>query len=131
MRHPVFPDDYPRLPNMRAPAHSRVRSPILPGIPSLLPQIDPESTANSRGQNVRSAPWGLPLLPPETRPSPPGDFASGRALHPPAYPLQPTRHSIRGSGDRCREHTDIAVSYTHLRAHETVLDLVCRLLLEK
>ena len=27
--------------------------------------------------------------------------------------------------------TVIAVSYTHLRAHETVLDLVCRLLLEK
>ena len=27
--------------------------------------------------------------------------------------------------------TDDAVSYTHLRAHETVLDLVCRLLLEK
>src|SRR5665811_2560789 len=28
-------------------------------------------------------------------------------------------------------HSDLAVSYTHLRAHETVLDLVCRLLLEK
>ena len=27
--------------------------------------------------------------------------------------------------------TSITVSYTHLRAHETVLDLVCRLLLEK
>ena len=27
--------------------------------------------------------------------------------------------------------TFVAVSYTHLRAHETVLDLVCRLLLEK
>ena len=27
--------------------------------------------------------------------------------------------------------TYMAVSYTHLRAHETVLDLVCRLLLEK
>ena len=27
--------------------------------------------------------------------------------------------------------TYAAVSYTHLRAHETVLDLVCRLLLEK
>ena len=27
--------------------------------------------------------------------------------------------------------TSISVSYTHLRAHETVLDLVCRLLLEK
>ena len=26
---------------------------------------------------------------------------------------------------------ETAVSYTHLRAHETVLDLVCRLLLEK
>ena len=28
-------------------------------------------------------------------------------------------------------HGIISVSYTHLRAHETVLDLVCRLLLEK
>ena len=27
--------------------------------------------------------------------------------------------------------SELAVSYTHLRAHETVLDLVCRLLLEK
>ena len=26
---------------------------------------------------------------------------------------------------------EVPVSYTHLRAHETVLDLVCRLLLEK
>mgnify|MGYP003381551013 CR=1 FL=1 len=40
----------------------------------------------------------------------------------------------RGAG----RHPDVvqrdgadAVSYTHLRAHETVLDLVCRLLLEK
>ena len=29
------------------------------------------------------------------------------------------------------EGTLDTVSYTHLRAHETVLDLVCRLLLEK
>ena len=32
------------------------------------------------------------------------------------------------------ERTEVGitpVSYTHLRAHETVLDLVCRLLLEK
>mgnify|MGYP003378741846 CR=1 FL=1 len=29
------------------------------------------------------------------------------------------------------DNTSNAVSYTHLRAHETVLDLVCRLLLEK
>ena len=35
---------------------------------------------------------------------------------------------------RRRHHRDArrgAVSYTHLRAHETVLDIVCRLLLEK
>ena len=45
---------------------------------------------------------------------------------------------IRDAGDpvevarRYNEQgADEAVSYTHLRAHETVLDLVCRLLLEK
>ena len=36
----------------------------------------------------------------------------------------PARQQIRGK-------VLGAVSYTHLRAHETVLDLVCRLLLEK
>ena len=30
-----------------------------------------------------------------------------------------------------QRHNPATVSYTHLRAHETVLDLVCRLLLEK
>ena len=29
------------------------------------------------------------------------------------------------------ENGIVPVSYTHLRAHETVLDIVCRLLLEK
>eukprot|EP00657_Telonema_sp_P-1_P008173 TRINITY_DN28891_c0_g1_i1.p1 TRINITY_DN28891_c0_g1~~TRINITY_DN28891_c0_g1_i1.p1 ORF type:complete len:158 (-),score=50.54 TRINITY_DN28891_c0_g1_i1:82-555(-) len=33
--------------------------------------------------------------------------------------------------EKGRGHPFEAVSYTHLRAHETVLDLVCRLLLEK
>ena len=35
--------------------------------------------------------------------------------------------------EQLREHMEgfTPVSYTHLRAHETVLDLVCRLLLEK
>ena len=32
---------------------------------------------------------------------------------------------------RLPSNRTVAVSYTHLRAHETVLDLVCRLLLEK
>ena len=41
---------------------------------------------------------------------------------------------LDATGDDVREGLDAwyaAVSYTHLRAHETVLDLVCRLLLEK
>ena len=37
----------------------------------------------------------------------------------------------KGKPRRCQEHGRESVSYTHLRAHETVLDLVCRLLLEK
>src|SRR5678816_2734799 len=37
----------------------------------------------------------------------------------------------RGSTANTRFVTDIAVSYTHLRAHETPEHLVCRLLLEK
>ena len=36
-----------------------------------------------------------------------------------------------GRGEADDVGVEIPVSYTHLRAHETVLDLVCRLLLEK
>ena len=32
---------------------------------------------------------------------------------------------------RTVQQSEQPVSYTHLRAHETVLDIVCRLLLEK
>ena len=35
------------------------------------------------------------------------------------------------SSDGATKRETVPVSYTHLRAHETVLDLVCRLLLEK
>ena len=48
-----------------------------------------------------------------------------------------SRRGSRGAGDRHRvtrqrgSRGHGAVSYTHLRAHETVLDLVCRLLHEK
>ena len=48
------------------------------------------------------------------------------------YPLSDSAHSVV---DILRQalmaHGVEPVSYTHLRAHETVLDLVCRLLLEK
>ena len=40
------------------------------------------------------------------------------------------RHPVLPGLLRPRRHQE-PVSYTHLRAHETVLDLVCRLLLEK
>src|SRR5664280_3505672 len=39
--------------------------------------------------------------------------------------------SDRAARRRARPDWSGSVSYTHLRAHETVLDLVCRLLLEK
>ena len=45
-----------------------------------------------------------------------------------------TETQEHGAGKRHHEGDlpeDRAVSYTHLRAHETVLDLVCRLLLDK
>ena len=54
--------------------------------------------------------------------------------------LQPERHADErdlhansfGDLERLGDiDADDPVSYTHLRAHETVLDLVCRLLLEK
>ena len=40
---------------------------------------------------------------------------------------------LHNAGDSAAGERQIQgpVSYTHLRAHETVLDLVCRLLLEK
>ena len=39
------------------------------------------------------------------------------------------RHRMAAEADQ--QAGGAPVSYTHLRAHETVLDLVCRLLLEK
>ena len=43
---------------------------------------------------------------------------------------RPTARSNASTGP-CWRNGPTPVSYTHLRAHETVLDLVCRLLLEK
>ena len=44
---------------------------------------------------------------------------------------QAAQLAITDAGLKRSEIDGIPVSYTHLRAHETVLDLVCRLLLEK
>ena len=56
---------------------------------------------------------------------------------PARVPEQPgdQARELQGAGKQIGDGLDVAyllsVSYTHLRAHETVLDLVCRLLLEK
>src|SRR5664280_3242692 len=54
--------------------------------------------------------------------TPGGALTAGGRCHPPATLGRPGGLNRRGVR---------SVSYTHLRAHETVLDLVCRLLLEK
>ena len=57
----------------------------------------------------------------------PTDTADDVAAHP--------EDTKAGATDEAKDSDDggngAPVSYTHLRAHETVLDLVCRLLLEK
>ena len=65
----------------------------------------------------RNAAWTFPVVGYTARPAQQG------AGH---HYLRSFEAAIRRGQDVTR-----AVSYTHLRAHETVLDLVCRLLLEK
>src|SRR5450756_797416 len=48
-----------------------------------------------------------------------------------SFNLRDVNFSAVKRGYSCRVITSIPVSYTHLRAHETRHDLVCRLLLEK
>ena len=60
------------------------------------------------------------------RDSPGGGLDAGEA------PIEALHREVAEETDQQIEVTGVmAVSYTHLRAHETVLDLVCRLLLEK
>ena len=59
-----------------------------------------------------------------------------RQVEHPKYKIVASYRSIeiRDYGAMIVAEVEVAgepVSYTHLRAHETVLDLVCRLLLEK
>ena len=60
---------------------------------------------------------------------------SGEAIMPASAPKTPLNIAVLTVSDTRNETSDTSgqypVSYTHLRAHETVLDLVCRLLLEK
>ena len=47
------------------------------------------------------------------------------------HTLAPREHVGADGVDVDQAISRVSVSYTHLRAHETVLDLVCRLLLDK
>ena len=47
------------------------------------------------------------------------------------YGMTRKKGSPEAVNDSTAQTVQEPVSYTHLRAHETVLDLVCRLLLEK
>src|SRR5664280_3597988 len=60
------------------------------------------------------------------------EYASDYYHHVAAFPAYLSAlHSRLDDGAQRRAVLRNPVSYTHLRAHETVLDLVCRLLLEK
>eukprot|EP00657_Telonema_sp_P-1_P010772 TRINITY_DN5359_c0_g1_i1.p1 TRINITY_DN5359_c0_g1~~TRINITY_DN5359_c0_g1_i1.p1 ORF type:complete len:229 (+),score=65.39 TRINITY_DN5359_c0_g1_i1:240-926(+) len=72
-------------------------------------------------------------LPVETKGRPLTDYTSLSMLHEGGNQSTVAVGSLQGEPEdetKSLIHYD-AVSYTHLRAHETVLDLVCRLLLEK
>ena len=58
----------------------------------------------------------------------PSDFQS---YVEPGFPFLFQTFDARGLGKKWPGDNLVPVSYTHLRAHETVLDLVSRLLLEK
>eukprot|EP00657_Telonema_sp_P-1_P000557 TRINITY_DN11065_c0_g1_i1.p2 TRINITY_DN11065_c0_g1~~TRINITY_DN11065_c0_g1_i1.p2 ORF type:complete len:135 (+),score=36.02 TRINITY_DN11065_c0_g1_i1:154-558(+) len=64
-----------------------------------------------------------------------GDFSKEVKLPDVSLFIQPLVKDGGSFGDTMRrgrqQHAPQPVSFTHLRAHETVLDLVCRLLLEK
>ena len=57
-------------------------------------------------------------------PCPDEDHPGAKFLHGRLWESDPVKQGMKAP-------FSAAVSYTHLRAHETVLDLVCRLLLEK
>ena len=65
-----------------------------------------------------------------------GDASAADGIYGAYIPAQNNSQWVRyyieaKAGNSYKTATYSPVSYTHLRAHETVLDLVCRLLLEK
>src|SRR5664280_3357074 len=88
-----------------------------------VPTVDLDAAeAEPGGQKAANHDCGVGHI--EDRPHPEVDPVHDRPPQQPGRPEQPVARAAAGGGRG-------PVSYTHLRAHETVLDLVCRLLLEK
>eukprot|EP00657_Telonema_sp_P-1_P005400 TRINITY_DN2272_c0_g1_i2.p1 TRINITY_DN2272_c0_g1~~TRINITY_DN2272_c0_g1_i2.p1 ORF type:complete len:153 (+),score=33.64 TRINITY_DN2272_c0_g1_i2:44-502(+) len=111
-----------------------IQSACLPNLGTLTPSSNPfqthsninhtyqtrDSTSPSSNTITHLAPWPCPresAARSNRSPPPPRRYSSS--------PLKTSPLPWKSSS------TARPVSYTHLRAHETVLDLVCRLLLEK
>src|SRR5665811_65417 len=77
-----------------------------------------QPAGNARGRRPKSASASAPTG------SSAGRYAAPAPTTRPRCSVVPIDHAVAAA-------STTAVSYTHLRAHETVLDLVCRLLLEK
>ena len=97
--------------------------------PDRAPCARPPASAPSWPPRSTRTPWSTPS--PAPAPKPP--TASFRTAIPsgtvPSRP--PNTHTAVRTVSGLVKAASVSVSYTHLRAHETVLDLVCRLLLEK
>src|SRR5665811_2481951 len=85
-------------------------------IDRLSPQVS-DIVINANGDPARFAAFGLPVV---------SDSVAGYQ-----GPLAGVHSALEWVRANRPGIDHVAVSYTHLRAHETVLDLVCRLLLEK
>src|SRR5665811_596456 len=105
-----------------SPASTEHRPPGTPRAPPT-PRRQPDDTRQRPGRHPRGPD------PPTHQPQRAEVCCSHRTV------TQEGRISPEEEGSLCRNTVSsprsTAVSYTHLRAHETVLDLVCRLLLEK
>src|SRR5665811_2413059 len=103
---------------------------FLRGTPTFSPATLPSSAAQSLGPAEPASATSAPSRSAASRtvrvigPTVSNDVESGTT------PLQLSKPAL-GRCPTVPQSADGPVSYTHLRAHETVLDLVCRLLLEQ
>src|SRR5665811_2510098 len=98
-------------------------------------RADQSSSRPESGESARTGP-ASGLLPDEAAIGRLRQFSMNHGLRPVDGLVGEHRSRRRGAAPEFSDYSpytpgdDVPVSYTHLRAHETVLDLVCRLLLE-